>query len=467
MTPNQELQLGARIDRAADGYLNKYRPFVEALESKSLLSKTRSITATDVYALGKQLENFEVYRDLCEEDGTLAQLGKIPDVAFDVLTVAYGTSPLSAIASQQPIDEEQGTIYYKNVVAASTRGGVNTGDVLSGPMAGDSYASDGYASSAVVGEAHGLTTDATVDYSFVLVNAPLRVGSVRIELAELGLVAQDNGAGQLIGFDIQGTVDYNSGAVTINLKGNPGDGHAITAAYQSDYEAAEDIPKILMKFTSKTVNARLWALKDTIGMQQSYALRRRFGMVAEDEVAQDLVAAINSEQMNAATRMLLSKAQGETTFQKTTPTGISYAEHKQAFKDALAQAEATILGNAGRGTISALVAGRNVCALVGTLPGFSKLSDGAAIGPHIFGTLDGILVIRVPNQHVMNPDEAVAIYKGKSNFEAALVASPYMPLVVTSALPHGNNPLMNQRAAAVWGAIDVLVPNFITKIRLV
>jgi len=463
----QEMQLGARIERSAEGYLSKYRPFVEALESKSLLSKTRSISATDVYALGKQLENFEVYRDLCEEDGTLAQLGKIPDVAFDVLTVAYGTSPLSAIASQQPIDEEQGTIYYKNIVAASNRGGVQQGDVLSGPMSGDNYAADGYASSAVVGESHGMTADGTLEYNFVLVNAPLRVGSVRIELPEVGLVAQDNGAGQLIGFDIQGTIDYATGAVAITLKENAGDGHAITASYQSDYEAAEDIPKILMKFTSKTVNSRLWALKDTIGMQQSYALRRRFGMVAEDEVAQDLVAAINSEQMNAATRMLLAKAQGETTFTKQAPTGISYAEHKQAFKDALAQAEAVILGNAGRGTISALVAGRNVCALVGTLPGFSKLSDGAAIGPHIFGTLDGILIIRVPNQHVMNPDEAVAIYKGKSNFEAALVNSPYMPLVVTSALPHGANPLMNQRAAAVWGAIDVLVPNFITKIRMV
>lgn len=464
---NAEVQMGARVNRAADSYLTKYRPFIEALESKSLLSKVRTITATDVYALGKQLENFEVYRDLCEEDGTLAQLGKIPDVAFDVLTVAYGTSPLSAIASIQPIDEEQGTIYYKNVVAATTKGGVQAGDILSGPNGGDNYAADGYASSAVVGEAHGLTTDGTLDYSFVLVNTPLRVGSVRVELNEVGLSAQDNGAGQLIGFDIQGTIDYSTGAVTISIKDNQGDGHAITASYSSDYESADDIPKILMKFTSKTVNSRLWALKDTIGMQQSYALRRRFGMVAEDEVAQDLVAAINSEQMNAATRMLLAKAMGETTFQKSAPSGISYAEHKQSFKDALAQAEAVILGNAGRGTISALIAGRNVCALVGTLPGFSKLSDGAAIGPHIFGTLDGILVIRVPNQHIMSPDEAVAIYKGKSNFESALVSAPYMPLVVTSALPHGVNPLMNQRAAAVWGAIDVLVPSFITKIRLV
>ncbi|MDK1290155.1 hypothetical protein [Pseudoalteromonas umbrosa] len=462
-----ENAIGARIDRGAEQYFDKYKPFMEALEKKSLLSQVRSITSNDVYALGKQLENFEIYKDLCEEDGTIGQLGKLPDVALEVLTVAYGTSPLSAIASIQPIDEEQSTIYYKNIVAATTKGSVTAGDVLSGPMGGDNFAADGYASSAIVGEGHNETAKDTTEYNFTLTCAPVRAGSARIEIESLGLVATDNGSGQLIGFDIQGTIDYNLGVVKIVLKNTPDEGHAITASYQTDYESAEDIPKILMKFTSKTVTARLWALKDTIGMQQSYALRRRFGMVAEDEVAQDLVAAINSEQMNAATRMLLAKAQGVTTFQKAAPSGISYAEHKQGFKDALAQAEAVILGNAGRGTISALVAGRNVCALIGTLPGFNKLSDGAAIGPHIFGTLDGILVIRVPNQHVMDPDEAVALYKGKSNFESALVSAPYMPLVVTSALPHGSNPLMNQKAAAVWGAIDVLVPNFITKIKLV
>jgi hypothetical protein len=191
-----ENAIGARIDSGASQYAEKYAPFMEALQNKSLLSQVRTITSNDVYALGKQLENFEIYKELCEEDGSVGQLGKIPDVALDVLTVAYGTSPLSAIASIQPIDEEQGTIYYKNVVAASTKGGVNAGDVLSGPMGGDNYAADGYASSAVVGEVHGDTVDGTTEYSFVLVNTPLRAGSVRIELAQLGLVATDNGAGQ-------------------------------------------------------------------------------------------------------------------------------------------------------------------------------------------------------------------------------------------------------------------------------
>lgn len=50
---------------------------------------------------------------------------------------------------------------------------------------------------------------------------------------------------------------------------------------------------------------------------------------------------------------------------------------KQTFKDALARAESVMLGQAGKGMISTIVAGRDVCSIIGTLPGFTKLSDGS------------------------------------------------------------------------------------------
>ena len=49
-------------------------------------------------------------------------------------------------------------------------------------------------------------------------------------------------------------------------------------------------------------------------------------------------------------------------------------------------------------------------------------------------------------------------------FEAPVVYAPYMPLVVTTALPNGINPLLNQKAAAVWAAIESLIPNFVTQL---
>jgi hypothetical protein len=77
-------RLNEQAEAAAERYFRRYREHMELLESHSLLSKTRSVTPYDFYALGKQLEAFEIYRQLCEDDGTLSQLGKIPNVAFDV-----------------------------------------------------------------------------------------------------------------------------------------------------------------------------------------------------------------------------------------------------------------------------------------------------------------------------------------------------------------------------------------------
>ena len=125
-----------------------------------------------------------------------------------------------------------------------------------------------------------------------------------------------------------------------------------------------------------------------------------------------------------------------------------------------------MLGNAGRGAINCIIAGRNACSILGTLPGFVKISDGTMLGAHIYGTLDGITIIRIPNSGSLNANTMLCMYKGTSPFEAAMVYSPYMPLVVTTALPTGNNPLLNQKAAAIWAAIEPLVPNFITRIQI-
>jgi len=84
----------------------------------------------------------------------------------------------------------------------------------------------------------------------------------------------------------------------------------------------------------------------------------------------------------------------------------------------------------------------------------------------IFGTLDGITIVRIPATGSLDANTMLCMYKGTSPFEAAMAYCPYMPLVVTTALPTGTNPLLNQKAAAIWAAIEPLVPNFITRIQI-
>lgn len=76
-----EQALGTRVEKDADRFMNVYKSQMGILE-KSPLAKVKSLTPYDYYVLGKQLEAWEIYKSICEDDGTLAALGKIPDVAF-------------------------------------------------------------------------------------------------------------------------------------------------------------------------------------------------------------------------------------------------------------------------------------------------------------------------------------------------------------------------------------------------
>lgn len=460
------------VEKKAESLYKKYRPYMEALESKSPISKVKPITMFDYFALGKMLESYAEFEAMCEADGSIAQLGVIPKIAYDVIAVAYGTSPISLVASVQPIDEEQGIVYYKDVKAGNTIGNMTENDTIFAAYKAPKIPV-GYAGQ-TVSEACGTTASGHYSYTFTLSYHPVRPYTVTINVATVTPISgTDDGAnaplgvGNITGVGITGTVNYATGVVSITLSSNPGDSKAITANYACNVEAKADVPAINYELMSKPVMAQVYALKTTFGMLKSYALKKRFGTVAEDEAAIDLTNAINTEVFGDMVAKMYAQAVGNTDWSKVTPAPeISFYEHKQTYKDALADAEAVLVANAGRGVISWIIAGSNHCAVMSTLPGFVKLYDGNSIaGAHLYGTLDGVPIIRVPVSALLPAAKAIIGYKGLSAFEAPAVYAPYMPLTVTTALPTAN-PLVSQKGAAVWAANDVLVSNFMTMLTM-
>lgn len=452
-----------QIEQGAERFLRKYRPLVEALESHSLLSKVRAIRPFDIYAMGSQLEMFETYKLMCEEEGTASQLGRLPMVALDVIAANYGSSPLSAIASVQPIQEEQGLVYFKKLIATQTRGNVTAGQAVQNAVQLEDVAAQGYAHDLVT-ENVGTGDGSVKAFNVTVSHFPIRPGSLSLTVAGTAAKVYDDMEGNLLGKGVEGAINYATGAVTLSFVTAPTTGQVLAVTYATDFEADTNIPQVQFKLTTKPVHARVYALKSTVGLEQAYALRQRFGMVADDEIANDLVNQINAETMNVAISLLRSAAGASAVNWDATPdSGVAYFDHKQALKDQFAKLEAAILGKAGKGTANVHIIGRGVAAIAQTLPGFQKLSDGTTSGPHLFGTLDGQLLVRVPNSSVLPSGEIISMYNGTSPFEAALVYSPYMPLVVTTAMPTGMNPLLNQKAAAVWAGTDVLVPQFLAK----
>lgn len=464
MDNNFEKRNDEFIQRKAESYFKKYKSNMELLES-SPLSKVRRVTPYDIYALGEQLEAFKAYQSICEEEGSANQLGKIPQIAYDVLTVVYGSSVIPILASTQPVEEERGTVYFKNVRPADTRGNLTAGETITG-VAKPKKTPQGYASNVTDGETIS-TTAATVVYSGTVANAPLRRETIFVstDITD-NPFGKDDGKGNILGVGLSGSIDYDTGDYEITLASDPGDGQTITLNYQTDFESADDIPKMTSFWDSKSVLSRIYALKGAVGMLQSFAMRKRFGIITEDELAKDLVGEINAEIGGDLITKIIGSAQSSVTWDKNPSQYISYWEHKQTFVDKWAEAEGNILTNAGQGVISSAICGANACATMSTLPGFEKISDGRTSGPHLYGRFNGASIVRVPDSSICPTNDVYPFYKDESPFKSAAVYTPYMPLAVTSTLPDAPNPLSNMKAVAVWAGVDVLVKEFITKISI-
>lgn len=461
---------GMNVDRKVDAYKKVYRNQFNDLENNALFRSIREVGPYDLFCLGQQLEMWENYKDMCEADGSIGQLGTIPSIALDLVTATYGASPITALASVQPIAEESGIVYFKNVIADTARGNISPGDKILDSRSAITKYPESYSNDKLFDEVVGTGDGSATQFTVNLKNGPVRPQLVEVTMtpaagsSAVSQVAKDYEAdGILKGTGMYGTVDYETGVLNVEFATAPAAGSNIHVMYQTDFEAAENIPKILTKLESTTVKAEVFALRDTSGMLQSYAMRQRFGRSLDEEIATDLIAAINAEIMGRVARMASRYAMDTVTWKEQPLTGVSDADHRLSFKYKLAECEANILKNSGRGTISAMLGGRHVCSIISTLPGFVKISDGSTLGPHIFGTLDGITVVRITEAHLMDPMTLVLMYRGGSPFDAAIVYAPYMPLVVTSAIPTPN-PLVSQKAAAVWSGIKTLVPNFMTKL---
>jgi hypothetical protein len=470
----QDLREG-KVKKQGEKLWEKWREQMDMLE-KSLVAKAKGgIDYYDAYALGCQLDQFEDYLNVCEDNGNTNQLGTLPTIGYNVITAVQGQSVLGAMAATQPIQEERGIVWYKTVRASTTKGSQTAQDVLVDPRS-TIVTPQGYSSNFISGEVGANTGGAPgTAYAFTLAAVPVRSETLKITVQDDATVwckdvgpaeGSDGTVGQLLGIGVSGSITYATGAVSLTFAAAPAASKDIYAEYQQNLELAADLPQIHTYYDSKSVMAYVYALKSVWGALQNYSMRKRFGSSIEQEAARDLVIEINRELAGDGIRKLLAAAQGNTTWYKTPPTAISYRDHKDTFMDSISDAEAIMIGNAGRGTISTMIVGRELAAVIQTLPGFTKLSDGTTMGSHIFGTLNGITIVRVNEQALLDSKIGIAIWRPSNPWEGALVYAPYMPLVTSDTIPLGPNPMSDQKFAAIWAALTVMNQNFVTKITL-
>ncbi len=480
---NSQLHENAMIqmEKQAERLYEAYKPQMDLLAKSPLIRLKDTMSAYEVYALGKQLESYEQYKAMCEAEGSIGDLGRMPNIALDVITVAYGSSIIPAICTVQPIEDEAGNVFFKDLISNTARGNISADQKLLNPTGGQPVTPHGFATNQVTNLALGTWTggqSATVTQTITLSAGyiPLRQSTLHITVVGSTTVyGKDDGLGVIIGRGVDGTVNYITGEITLNFRVAPN--AVVYASFQLDVERASTIPSIRSVWRSKNVVAHIYALQGSIGLLQAFGARKKFGALMDDELAADLVTEMNAEIGGDLVRKLFKARVGingatgsgyaGVTWNRQRPANISEFEHRQGFQFAITDAEAVLSQNAGRGQINGIIGGAQFVKYLANQPQFVKAENVTTVGPSIFGTYNGITVIRIPDNTYCDPYSGLGFYKGPSPFEGPAVYAPFMPLTVTSTLPGASNPLQNRKAAAVWAAVDILVPNYVTGIDIV
>lgn len=429
-------------------------------------AKFKGINEHDLYALGRTFEQQMMIRPMNEEV-SFAQLGATPTLAYDFITALFGKSVIPYIASEQVIDEVQGLVYFENILAVTKRGNINANDVL-GKAAGvpEKYP-QGFAGEMVYGE---VAVDAESQkgedaQAFNLQYTPIRPNYVQIVCD--GIIATDDGKGNLIGANVTGTVNYATGAIEVKFAKAPNAGEVVVANYATNFEVGP-LPSITTELDSKFIRANVYGLQTDTSIISSYMMGKRFSF----DMQQRAVQILQEQILNEITTELIRKIEAAhvehnldlTQFDLTVPQGVSQQAHFNSVDYAFGVVAKKMAQRAGKGTLTVGLAGADACAFLTQNAKFKRIGEATAFAT-VYGVYDNsTIIIRCPQ--LQDSSAIYFLYKGESPFDAACVYAPYMPLVGVEDLPVPTALLNRRSAVASMAGLEILVPGYIQKFRI-
>lgn len=469
----------AGIDTQANIFCEKYASQVDAYEQNSIKARiNESMSPYEIVALGQQLDQFQSYATFCEGQGTLGSLGNMPQIALDVITASVGSSILPLVASIQPMSEEHGIVYYRQMQAMQTDGGYTTGDIIDSPLQRDNPGDGTLGGNRKLSTLTNLVAG-TLVYTGNLPNFPVRPYLFNANITGVGM-AKDDGNGNLLGFGMYGTINYTTGVWTVTLATDPaaaitaaGGTLPLTALYDLDTDGLASLDKVQGQLQTKDIRAQIWALASDVGAFANFAFQQRFGRSAIDEVATDLTNELTRVlNTNAINQILANIPVGSlTTWSKTTgnlPAGTtpvpSYAETKLTFVDAIASAEMLLHAQSGAPTANRYIVGKVAGAVLRGMPDFTPAPDAANVSVGLFGYYDGIPVIRATG--VVADNDMILLSNAGNYFNAPLAYAPFMPLMITNTVQSPNNPFRQTTAAGTWAGMTALNGNLSTRLTI-
>lgn len=416
--------MGKRVESVLEsnrGWKDRYPTLMSHLESAD--QRKNLIAMKTFLAMENQREALRRLQGDPRLEATFSQaLGPLVPRVIDVVRVFYPNLIAQDLVDIQVLDRQNGEIFTVKPIFSDNGGGVSAGQQIFKNPTDGTYSSE--QTTQVVGTGNGSTT------AFNATLAPVPVRPTTLSISAGAVTGKDNGSGQIVGTGISGTINYTTGALSVTFTAAPANAQAIAATFRYDSEQNPDsIREVEIQLANLPITAEPHPLRLKYSTTAELAASSHLDLDIGDILTNLTGSLIKNERDLKLASMILAAATpvSDLNFDASVPTNYTKLAKYAEFETKLDFAESYIQQTQGRGGVSWVMAGSNVCNVIRQCSTFEDGGVQAPIGPYRYGTLrDGTVpVIKVPT---MNPNAYVFGFKGYVVGDAASILAEWVPL---------------------------------------
>lgn len=405
----------------------------EAVLKNSLQQVTNKLIAKNV---SKEAIKSAV-SDISKVDNPLAML-------YNLYSILIPNFAYTEVCGVQPLPTKESPIFYPQITANENRNGITKGTALLGST---NWAKENtYTTNKVVGDATVSGTDVT----FTAPEGSMLPNTLEITVSgAANAFTLDDGKGNInpvLNVITSGTVDYETGAVSITLDGAANDAE-VSVKYRYDWgilpdgSQAQKPAQIVLEWKSKIITANPYRLRSTYALDDFYAAKQVLNGYDIDQVlATSLGGLINKEISCNMFDEMLARAEGTKAWNSILPSGVSQIEHNMSILQSITEASNEIRKNIERSGANWIIAGSKMMNIIESLSAnfynskeiWSANSYSAEpIGPYVAGTLFNRYKI-LKNQD-FDEDTALMGYR-RDDMDASYITGSFISLYATNPL---------------------------------
>jgi len=407
------------------------------------------------------LENQERHLQALTETQISTSFQTTPENVIRVVRLGYPNSVRGELFLEWAMETARDSIYYLSPKYTTSKRGATAGETM--------HESDAYRYASEIEEESIGTGDGTItDFNGTLSVAPVRPFAVRVFNGGVP-AGVDDGAGNMVGAGVSGSVNYDTGAISVSFTTAPANGNNILVQsyfVSEDPALYDEMGAVELQLKDYQFRVKQYPLMASWSKMTELLLGTTLDIDAEEALVRSAGDELKKSLDYLAVKTAYQASLGNATVQFDTNGAVGESEIDRAgsFSRAVNDASDVMFNAINRGGVTKMVGGPQSTSYVQLHGRFDGSTRQPMVGVHRIGSLDDVDMYKAPGSIIPN-DEILSIYRNELVPEdVSLACGSLVPLYVSPRLDFSQ--MKSEVGMSHFGDLRVLNANYLVRIKL-